>query len=254
MILGTGLYQGFSPHYHLDFHIGIIARGLQRQRFERHNLLLGPTAISFMPPAVTHDGQAEQQQDYLLHTFRVSAACWAESCAEFGLAADGIGPMSLEAPRLSQAFLQWHCAALRRQMKLASQTQWLELVAQLCALNLKTMPALTNPFKLALSSQQMANLSAYCRAELAQAISLDQLAALCAMPRFQFLRAFKQTTGMTPYAWLKRLRLEQACVLLAQVAAGQLSIARLAQEVGFYDQSHFNRAFRQTYGVAPSAY
>jgi len=28
----------------------------------------------------------------------------------------------------------------------------------------------------------------------------------------------------------------------------------VAQGVGFYDQSHFNRAFRQAFGVAPSGY
>ncbi|WZB77345.1 helix-turn-helix domain-containing protein [Achromobacter insuavis] len=31
-------------------------------------------------------------------------------------------------------------------------------------------------------------------------------------------------------------------------------MAQVAADVGFYDQSHFNRAFRTAYGVPPSAY
>ncbi|MDN5681527.1 MAG: helix-turn-helix domain-containing protein [Ewingella sp.] len=42
-----------------------------------------------------------------------------------------------------------------------------------------------------------------------------------------------------------------ACSLLGQ--SGR-SIADIASAVGFYDQSHFNRAFRWAFGVAPSHY
>lgn len=86
---------------------------------------------------------------------------------------------------------------------------------------------------------------------LVKKITLDELAALCALGRFQFLKQFKQTVGMTPHAWLVRLRLERACSLLSRRST---AIAEVAQEVGFYDQSHFNRAFRQAFGVAPSSY
>ena len=86
---------------------------------------------------------------------------------------------------------------------------------------------------------------------LADKITLDELAALCHLGRFQFLRQFKRTVGMTPHAWLLRMRLEQACSLLAHRAG---NLTDIAQEVGFFDQSHFNRAFRQAFGVAPSQY
>ncbi len=91
----------------------------------------------------------------------------------------------------------------------------------------------------------------YCNEHLADKITLEALAALCGLERFQFLKLFKQTVGMTPHAWLVRLRLERACVLLSHT---QWELTRVAQEVGFYDQSHFNRAFRQAFGVAPSRY
>ena len=48
-----------------------------------------------------------------------------------------------------------------------------------------------------------------------------------------------------------RLRLERAC---AALATERVSVAQVAADVGFYDQSHFNRAFRMAYGAPPSAY
>jgi AraC-like DNA-binding protein len=56
---------------------------------------------------------------------------------------------------------------------------------------------------------------------------------------------------MTPHAWVVRLRLERACSLLSH---SDRCLTQVAQEVGFYDQSHFNRAFRQAFGVSPSKY
>ena len=65
------------------------------------------------------------------------------------------------------------------------------------------------------------------------------------------MRRFAHSFGLTPHAWLVRLRLERAC---AALAGSGLSVAQVAAEVGFYDQSHFNRAFRVAYGAPPSAY
>ncbi|MNS86631.1 Transcriptional activator NphR [compost metagenome] len=77
------------------------------------------------------------------------------------------------------------------------------------------------------------------------------MSRLCGLSRFQFLRRFTHTAGLTPHAWLVRLRLERACAVLA---TARMSVAEVAAEVGFYDQSHFNRAFRAAYGAPPSAY
>jgi AraC-like DNA-binding protein len=46
---------------------------------------------------------------------------------------------------------------------------------------------------------------------------------------------------MTPYAWLKRLRLEQSKRLLGS----GLPVSEVALAVGFFDQSHFHHGFRQ---------
>ncbi|MNE23662.1 Arabinose operon regulatory protein [compost metagenome] len=67
---------------------------------------------------------------------------------------------------------------------------------------------------------------------------------------FHFARVFRQATGLPPHAWLKQRRLEQARALLKDGCAP----SSVAMQLGFADQSHLNRQFKQAYGVAPGEY
>jgi AraC-like DNA-binding protein len=90
----------------------------------------------------------------------------------------------------------------------------------------------------------------YLRAHYAEAVVLDDLAALAGMSAFHFLRSFKKEIGLPPHAFLTQLRLQQARKLLAQ-GLGQ---AETAAAVGFYDQSALSRHFKKIYGVTPGQY
>ncbi|MGL5993648.1 MAG: helix-turn-helix transcriptional regulator, partial [Aeromonas sobria] len=57
-------------------------------------------------------------------------------------------------------------------------------------------------------------------------------------------------SGMTPYAWLKRLRLEQGKRLLAS----GMAVSEVALAVGFFDQSHFHHGCRQAFGLTPAEF
>lgn len=154
----------------------------------------------------------------------------------------------LEDPALAHRLLRLHDAMSANADVLAVQSEWLALADLLLAQSRAIVPETVQG---ALSPLQWQRVRDYCFAHLAEKITLDALADLCGLGRFAFLKQFKQTIGMTPHAWLVRLRLEHACSLLSRRPQ---AIASVAQAVGFYDQSHFNRAFRQAFGVAPSTY
>ncbi len=68
----------------------------------------------------------------------------------------------------------------------------------------------------------------------------------------QYVRRLFNAEGTTFGDYVRELRLARVRRLIAQPALRDRSIATLAYEAGFGDLSHFNRAFRQRFGVTPS--
>ena len=84
----------------------------------------------------------------------------------------------------------------------------------------------------------------------AESLSLDKLAREAGMSRYHFVRAFSRAIGMTPHAWQLDLRIQQARRLLRE----GMPLAETALHLGFADQSHFQRAFKQRVAATPGEY
>lgn len=81
-------------------------------------------------------------------------------------------------------------------------------------------------------------------------ISLQELAALCGLSRFQLIRHFRQVTGLTPHAYQVDRRINHGRELLKR----GLPAAEVAYATGFSDQSHFQRAFGPRVAATPAVY
>lgn len=82
-------------------------------------------------------------------------------------------------------------------------------------------------------------------------ISISDVAQACDLSRGYFIRAFRETTGMTPYQWLLGERINRARELLL---ASNAPLAEIAIACGFADQSHFTRVFSSIVGTAPGTW
>jgi AraC family transcriptional regulator len=80
-------------------------------------------------------------------------------------------------------------------------------------------------------------------------VSLGALALEAGLSRFHFCRAFKESTGLSPHAWLRQHRLEQAMNMLRDTDA---SVASVAVALGYASQTAFAAAFRKLTGETPS--
>jgi AraC family transcriptional regulator len=80
-------------------------------------------------------------------------------------------------------------------------------------------------------------------------VSLAALASDAGLSRFHFCRAFKESTGLSPHAWLRQQRLERAMNRLCETDA---SIESVAAELGYASQTAFTAAFKKLTGDTPS--
>jgi len=78
-----------------------------------------------------------------------------------------------------------------------------------------------------------------------------QVAAGLGIHRVQLHRAYKRSYGESPRADVTKRRLGSAARLLVGSA---VSLATVAAECGYYDQSHFCRQFKALTGLSPSRY
>jgi AraC family transcriptional regulator len=82
--------------------------------------------------------------------------------------------------------------------------------------------------------------------------TLEQLAAVARLSAYHFARQFKAATGLPPHQYVILRRVERAKQLLR--AGAELSLADVAADVGFSDQSQLSHHFKRLVGVTPGRF
>lgn len=82
-------------------------------------------------------------------------------------------------------------------------------------------------------------------------ITVDEIAKFCGLNRSYFGKIFKDYTGKTPQQFLLTYRMIKATELLKLT---KLSIGDIGNAVGYPNQLHFSRAFKNVYGMSPRAW
>lgn len=93
-----------------------------------------------------------------------------------------------------------------------------------------------------------ARIDRWLRAHLSEPLRVADLAAHCGFGLRRFHQLFIDAFGETPHRYLQRLRLDTSVTLLAEHSR---SLADIAFDIGFGDQSAFTHAFTRRFGLAP---
>lgn len=102
-----------------------------------------------------------------------------------------------------------------------------------------------------LTQAQMNRLMAYVDAHGNARLTVEEMAAAVGLSESWFATVFKQTTGQTPMQWKLAKRIEQAKRMLLE---NRFALAEIADRLGFADQAHLTKAFRQVVGETPAAW
>lgn len=97
---------------------------------------------------------------------------------------------------------------------------------------------------------KIAELCSFLKTNVAEELTLDQMAQHTGLSKYYLIRAFRDALGITPWRYLDTLRVNFGRQMLESGAP----IAQCALAAGFYDQSHFSKSFTRSIGYTPGDY
>jgi AraC family transcriptional regulator len=104
----------------------------------------------------------------------------------------------------------------------------------------------------ALTRRKLAMIVDYIMANLHRSPTLEEMAAMVGLSPYHFARQFKAASGLPPHQFLITRRVERAQRLLRE--KGNVSLAEVAIDVGFSDQSQFCFHFKRIVGATPARF
>lgn len=236
--------HAFPRHSHDEFGIGLIEAGGQLSASGRGQVTAGAGDIITVNPGEVHDGSPLRNENRRWRMLYLEPSLM-RSLAN-GIDPEARGEVEFTAPVLSD-----RCIALRfahafhglcECSSLAGEEALLILTAGLLA---RSEPRLADPLHPGLRRVK-ALLDEAPNADLSLALLADE----ASLSRFQVLRSFAAHFGLTPHAYLMQRRASRARALIRSGS----SLADVAFDAGYADQSHMTRDFRRRYGLTPAAF
>ncbi len=228
-----------ETHTHDDAHFLLLMDGLYLSSARGMPAVCNETAIIMNPPGTRHRDCFRGDHGRFL-TLSMSGEEWRTVTKDFPV---GDYAMRLDATALLSAY------RIRRELQ-----QWDDSSALIIEAESHTL----------FSEARIASRQSEYSAPLWLARTRELLRDNCfETPRFSelakaadlhpvyFARAFRNRYGCSPGEYLRRCRLERATGLLKDK---RLSLAQIAVQCGFVDQSHFHHSFRQAYRVGPGEF
>ncbi|MBO4573167.1 MAG: helix-turn-helix domain-containing protein [Clostridia bacterium] len=228
IIIPPGTYHGYYNIDGLNVYHMLIHKNFFNRYYSDLNML-SPFSILFATAAKRSDGEAKIQYfhaDAADHESMLSTFCELDA---------------LEKPQLTDVSSQ------TPYLSLLSYTQALILIVKLCNAY-KTARAALDAAKGNSSSSNLLNVIDYIHLHYAEKITVKDLCAVALMSKTLLTEQFNKTMGQSPSEYVNYYRILVAKKLLTET---DMSIARIAAETGFFDNSHFSKTYIKFENISP---
>ncbi|NBN64812.1 AraC family transcriptional regulator [Pannonibacter tanglangensis] len=101
----------------------------------------------------------------------------------------------------------------------------------------------------AMTAARLRRVRAYVEENLDREVCIEDLAGCIGLSPSHFSRAFRAEVGMSPYAWVVQARIER---VKERLLTTRKSLAEIAMDCGFGNQSHMTETFRRCVGLPPA--
>jgi AraC-like DNA-binding protein len=250
MLKGQFVGHRYPPHAHDTHCLAVITGGALAVEVQDQRRVCRRGDVIVIDADVVHAGSAAGDGQWKMRVAHVQPAALAAYCERLGIPRrerfDMPSPFVVDAELSQQLYgVNW-CSEVdedcfKRSETLAGAVIGLHArhAGRSAALPVvRSEPALVRAVKSLL------------RDELHARLTLSTLACEFGVTPFVLLRAFVRDAGLSPHAFQQQERVRSATPLLR---AGR-PIAEVSARMGFADQSHFTRVFKQQTGVTPKIY
>jgi AraC-like DNA-binding protein len=247
---GFGATRPVPRHWHTEYQFCLIQSGPGELNYRGSCLPTPPASLFMVHPGEVHSNRTHDQLGCAYRTLFVDTELMRYAASEIFIKVPDL-PFFPTAVVFDKAalkqYLEAHIAFEQPESSLERQTLLLNLLGQLIARFAENRPA---PRAFALDRQAIKRAYDYLAEHYADNVSLDYLASIANLSPFHFNRIFSEQFGLPPHAFQTQLRVLKAMSLLRQ----GWTIAQVASQTGFADQSHLTRHFKRLVGVPPGQY
>ena len=239
----------YPRHSHDYFVIGLVESGAQSYTYRGARHITSAGQVFVVNPGGVHTGEAASTQGYVYRTLCFSEQYVAEaihSCRASNPQLFLKGAV-LRDPVLVGALSQLHKSLAEGGPSIDRDVLLHEAIGLLFE---RHGDPVSTPHGLRKEREAVVKVQEYIADKFSEDISLAHLASVSSLSPFYFARAFKETTGLPPHAYIDGVRLREARHLLDR---GE-SITSAALAVGYADQSHLTKRFKRHYGITPGQY
>lgn len=246
----TYITHTFARHAHDYYVIGVIEAGVQSFAYRGTRQVTPPGDVFVIHPGEAHTGEAVSAGGYTYRTLYPPVPLLQRAYSEIAGGEQGVPYFPtpvIHDGELARALRELHLALTAGVPALEREARFL----QTCALLISRYAEIRPPQRAAGQERSaVQQVRCYLDEHFAQPVTLAELARLVGLSPYYLHRAFEQEVGLPPHAYLESVRVREAQRLLA---CGE-SIAQVAYELGFSDQSHLTRRFTRLLGITPGHY
>lgn len=228
------------PHVHALPYFGFLLDGSYLEHLGRRSVTFAPMSFVFHPSREVRYGRLGERGARLFHV-EISPQLIASIHDEGELPDCSVDRHSGELVTLSQR--------LYREFRLTDAASDLTIEG----ISLEILGALVrNGMRLERSTVPwLERVREQLHGNLSDAVTVHELAAEAGVTPVRLARAFRRVFGESLGSYHRRLRVRRAC---ERLRGGGVTIADVALETGFVDQSHFTRVFKRVMGTTPAVY
>ncbi|EMC2288997.1 AraC family transcriptional regulator [Klebsiella pneumoniae] len=240
----------YKPHHHPTFSIGAVDGGTSVFTGAADGpVLLSPGTLVFVPASRVHACNPAPDTAWSYQMLHLDAA-WLQAVRREYARTDAMDdePVRIVTdPAVYAHFCRLNVLLFKEGDPIEKEAALIEFVGDYDTEQGLSIKGPTVPSNLA--ERIRPALDCLCASPTATT-TLEKLADLAGMSRYQVIRAFRAVTGMTPHAW----QLNQRVNLAREWIRSGDSLADVAQHLGFADQAHFQRVFKAHAGVTPGRF